>query len=433
MKGIKELRIPTFFSMQQIKMFWYVLALFSFAYELPLIVISNFDKINPRLFDIVFLASLFIFGNDITKDIKNNKIIHVWKCLLIVMTVCVGFYMFFLPIRVSVYSIYYFFTYVEGYVVLKIMYQYRHLVTFRQVENIFILSGLFVALYSIPQYLSTEVTFVTLADGKTVAIPPGWIFGPYTSTYFSLAQVVPIYSLFALHRLLYVKGLAQKVKYVCILLFISFPALCSGSRTALFLVLTTMVIYLIITRHTSILVMIGVVCSASLAFIAINSDNSITTILADKSTTISRAESMAEFNSLDSRMDVSKIFHYNEYDYKALMPFIGGGYYVSPINGNYRVGYGTHNNYLFAFEQFGILGLLLFLSLLYICLKYSFRNRFDNPVSAICFAFILSLVIVGVAGQTFWRGFSTGNINNLILYIMAIGCNTNTGFRQKQA
>lgn len=108
------------------------------------------------------------------------------------------------------------------------------------------------------------------------------------------------------------------------------------------------------------------------------------------------------------------------------MPVVGSGFYVSPVKDHYRIGYGFHNNYIFAFEQMGVMGLILFLSLLFRVLKESFRIRSKNDIGAIMFSFTTVLCFANMTGQIFWQGFGTCDMNTLIIYLMTLSVEYNS-------
>lgn len=402
-----------------IRLYWAILLLFSFSYELPIISISNIDKFSLRLFDIVFILGLFIFRNSILWRI-NNKIVRKWETIVFFMTICVIIYSFMLPLKISLFSFYYLWKYVQGILVVRMFYLCRDQISFSMLKVIFIIMGVFISVYSLPQYFSVTPTNVQLVTGESITLPPGSIIGPYNTTYFALAQVVPICSLFALYSLINSKNLRNFFLNFLLWAFVSYPALTCGSRTALFLWLFSTFFLFIITRKFNYF--IGLSLSLVLGLIILSQINgkNIEDYLMENSYTFSRDEQLENTSgSISSRIFYYKDFDMSKYDYGILMPLIGSGFYISPIEGKYRIGYGFHNNYIFAFEQLGFLGLVLFLIFLFTYIS-SYRKCRSNFLFVVFFPFVLALSIVSFSGQSFWRGFGTGNINTLIVLLMAL-------------
>ena len=135
-------------------------------------------------------------------------------------------------------------------------------------------------------------------------------------------------------------------------------------------------------------------------------------------------------NSLEARLLKFTEFKLASYMWNgAPVPFIGAGFYVAPVYDSgfakYRVGYGFHNAYLFAFEQGGAAALVLFIAFLISCWQYLGRARRSlsgaavDFVNAITAVFVATLVIAMV-GHGFWFG-STMHFSFylLTLYLIA--------------
>ena len=339
------------------------------------------------------------------------------------MCFCVACYAFVMPIRYEVFSIYYLWKYIEGLATIRMFLLCKDSISFKTIQKVFILMGLFIAFYSLPQAISKEDFTVELAEGSFVTYPGGTIIGPYSTTYFALAQVVPICSLFALHKFISTPRTIRSVTDLLIWLFVSYPAVFCGSRTALVLWLLSSVIFLIVKRRVATLVAIVGFSFVSIFFLSVYKGESVENLLIENNRTLSRSAEIesadASTSSLSSRVEMYKSFQLEKYDYATLLPLIGSGFYVSPFDGRYRIGYGFHNNYVFAFEQTGIVGLLLFIYLLITVLRTSYKNRnFWN--ASIVFAFTAALVVVSMTGQTFWRGFGNCNVNSLIVLLMCL-------------
>jgi len=174
-----------------------------------------------------------------------------------------------------------------------------------------------------------------------------------------------------------------------------------------------------------------IILSSLLAvFIIYNSE----LLMNDEFQTIQRLESMEEtdFNSIQARITNFLNFDITSYEEGGiLMPFIGGGFYVAPVNGNFRIDYGVHNIFLFSFEQAGLLGFILFISVLITSnrqlrkgIKLFKKNKgVEFIFLTAVFSYFIASLIIGIAGHTFWRGFATNNMNTLRLAILIIASN----------
>lgn len=143
-------------------------------------------------------------------------------------------------------------------------------------------------------------------------------------------------------------------------------------------------------------------------------------------------------DNISSRLTHFESFGVKNYDMVDYLPFFGGGFYVCPVNGNYRIGYGTHNIFLFPFEQAGVIGFVLFIIFIVIVIKSLKSAIKKTNKESIEYLFILAilsyfiaLLIGGVAGHTFWRGFATDNINSLKILVLMVA--TSTIFKLKNS
>lgn len=404
-----------------LKRLWPILLLISFAYELPFLKFSGIDRFNLRLFDVCFILGLFIFGNKIFRPAKN-LIVKIWEYIVLWMIVCVTCYFLINPVMYSFFSAFYLWKYIEGLLVVRMFFLCKDYITIKDIQNIFIWVGLFIALYSIPQYMNKDFFQIELAEGHPIIYPPGTILGPYNTTYFALAQIVPICSLFTLFKIIEARGIIRVIAYGLLFLFISFPALCCGSRTALVFWFFSLIGLLIYKKKILEIIILCVFGFISLTAISFYQNLSLEQFLLKNSYTLSRSQELEDSNessSVRQRVLMGATYELSKYDNSVLLPILGGGFYVAPIEGKYRVGYGAHNNYVFALEQMGIVGLALFLYFLFKFLVLAKRNK-SNMIALIMVSYIFSLLFVGFSGQTFWRGFGNGNINTLLILLMAL-------------
>lgn len=404
---------------ENMRKFWFIGMICSFAYELPIFMISNLDKANPRLFDLFFIVGIFLFNKEILWK-PDNKIARGWEILVFWMVVCAVIWsLFFLPSTIAPFSIYYVSKYVEGVLVVRMVLLCKDEIrNTKLISNLIILMGVFVALYSIPQYLNETARVVEYAPGKTFTLAAGTITGPFNSTYFHIAQFTPLSFIVCFQRFMQSENIKQKIFFLSTSLFISWPSFFSGSRTFLFLFL--LVLFLICLLNVKKL-FIGLIVIIFIFTFSELTMSKMTNIF-ENSYTFSRMESMEDGNnSLDSRLNWFKSFNMDVYEHGGIsMPFIGAGFYVASVNGFYRIGYGFHNNYIFAFEQIGLIGLLIWLFWSYSSLRLIWANRNDNILASPLFVYYISLLIIGITGQIFWRGFGNANMNTFIIIMMVL-------------
>lgn len=409
---------------KKILILWFLFLLASFAYEKPIFIISNMDRINPRLFDIATILALFILP--FTKSIRlQNPIFLKYKYLLIWFGVCVIFSLLIygFPFEINSYILFYYFKYLQELFVLwvasKILMEFIPLKwTFR----IFILSGLFVFLYSIYEFNYGMVGEIEFAPGKFVMKPPGVIWGPFGNTYFQIANYLPFLFIITYGFATLYKGTKRILLYLCSG-FIAWPLFFTGSRTGLALLLISLAVFLLVRYriYYSIWVVVFISLLAITFFTIFNNQNI---------QTLDRLEGMEnnENNSIISRITLFEEFQIDSYaEDGILLPLFGGGFYVAPANGNFRIGYGFHNIYVFAFEQAGLIGFILFIALLrksYKILREGLKYFKPNKRSleyvfiATVFSYFIAEIITGFAGHTFWRGFATNNFNTLRILIL---------------
>ena len=407
--------------------FWFVLLLLSFAYEKPILIVSSIDRINPRLFDLVTLLGIFVLP--FTKQIgKVNEIFKKWYSLVIWFGIStllsVTVYQF--SNEINIFSFFYYFKYLQELFVLFVA--ARILSEGIKIEIIlktFLISGIFIIFYSYYEYNFGNYGVVEYAPGKYTNKPEGVVWGPFGNTYFQIANFLPLISILILVFSINKKGFERKIiRFISILTII--PLLYTGSRTGIGLVALTFLIYFYFSIRSF---KFRYVITLIILFFTIDSINS--DIKIEQIQTINRLEEMEtnENNSIASRILLFQefdIFSYeNNGDY---VPYIGAGFYVAPINGNYRIGYGFHNIYLFTIEQSGLIGLFLFLIFIKQSISslkkrmsyYKNKNNLMYSFTAAIFCFFVAEMILGIAGHTFWRGFATNNMNTLRILVLII-------------
>jgi hypothetical protein len=99
---------------------WLLALVLSFCYERPLAELSPYDRINPRLFDLVFLVglALLLFSRH-RAPLRLSKPLRVWAALVLWFCICAVIYtIFLLPIEQGMFSLFFAGRYVQGLVVL---------------------------------------------------------------------------------------------------------------------------------------------------------------------------------------------------------------------------------------------------------------------------------------------------------------------------
>jgi O-antigen ligase len=405
---------------------WVFLLFFSFAYEKPLLIISSLDKVNPRLFDLVLFFGLFFL---LKHPIKyNNRIFKLWSYIIFWFTFCcfLGLVIFSFPINVKQLMIYFLFEYYKGlFIILIFLTIPKNQDTLKSVILGIIVGGLFVSAYCVYEF-TTGVTEVLLTEGKSLIKPAGMVWGPYIGSYFEIAVYLPFAITISLVTSLYLKG-KNKILLLTLTIFMSWPIFFTGSRTAIFLFLLCLIIISIFSIKKSF----SVILSFTIIIIMLSSFTNYLDFIYKGNETIDRLQRFEsgkqEFNSVSSRLSILTQHDIYLYDEATLLPLIGGGFYVVPMEGKYRVGYGIHNIFLFPLEQSGIIGLILFIIFVYITfsvlwkgLRLIDKNKLEYWFVLGVLVYFVASLLIGLAGHTFWRGFTTYNFNTLRILSLVI-------------
>ena len=218
---------------------WIWALFFSFAYEKQVFNLTAFNRFNPRLFDFVIIAGLFIVFTQPTSTFIKNSVFNAWKQIIIWFTICAIVSLVFYPFPADkkFFILYYLFEYYKGILVfwifIKIPTKYYNLNT---IVNAIISGGIFVAFYSIYELFGGVQHIIKIGD-KVFNVTSGLIWGPYTSSYFEIANYLPLVFAISFARVLYFKW--KNIYQILITIFISWPLFFTGSRTAIGLLLLT--------------------------------------------------------------------------------------------------------------------------------------------------------------------------------------------------
>ena len=405
---------------------WLVCLFLSFAHERPILILSSMDRINPRLFDVmVFLGVVFVLPG-----LKKNtqllpSLFIIWSTIVGAFTFFAIFYsLFLLPVEYAKYSLFFAGKYLEGLLAIYIALQIPLTPAKKRVLHwMIVIGGVYVAAYCLVGG-GTGAGRIEIAPGKYVTYFNKVLTGPLGYNYLHLAQFSSLCAVFAI-SILSRKSFSRKWLLVGVACFIAWPLLYSGSRSGLVLLALGVITLFCLSRslRRSVLPALVFVVGFSLLMFASSYEK-----ISSESTTLSRFSSAeGGHNSVVSRLGVSSSFSLERYKWGSIMPVVGGGFYVAPtIHGNvdkYRVGYGTHNTYLFAFEQGGIVVFVLFLFFLYSSFSRLFMVRkygtpIDKEFASAVLAYLAASLVVFMVGQTFWQGFGSVNFNTFIVLIV---------------
>jgi hypothetical protein len=409
---------------------WLWLLFFSFAYEFPLVELTSFDRVNPRLFDIAMIFGIFLLFK--SGKIVLNKIFKIWLWLIAWFTVCVIFGLFFYsyPLEINSYMVYFLIEYYKGVVVVLIFLSIPYKkYNFNDIIFPLVIGGIFVAIYSIFES-SSATTEVLISGGKIVGKASYAIWGPFGgATYFELANFLPLV-VGILYSMSLTKSGFQSLFLLTLTIFVSWPSLFSGSRTSLFLAI--LVVLLVSVQNIkkglkglSKLLLLLIVFELSANLFSNSSFGENEAI--DRAQSFERSDTTASHNSIKDRFLQLTNFPLQRYD-QDLTALFGAGFYVAPIDGRFRIGYGIHNIYLFPLEQAGIVAFLIFVYFLYSInkifiesikiMKSSFKEYYF--IIAVK-AYFYSMLVAGLFGShIFWRGFNTNNHNTLKILLFVI-------------
>lgn len=412
--------------------FWFYGLLLSFSYELPIINITSFDRLNPRLYDFFSFFGLFIVLPLIWQIKSHNPIYRAWKYIVIWFSLCAisGLFLYSFPSQIELFSIFFAFKYFQDllnlWLIVKIL--RTSWVTLRGTILCLITGGIFVAIYSLFEYNSGNYGEIEYMPGKFIMKPEGYIWGPFGNSYFQIANYIPLVFIITFtYSLIQVK--IKKLFFIVLSLFLAWPILFCGSRTALALFFITILVFFTLyfiklNRYFIKIIPVFILLLTGTYYL-------FSTVSSEKLTTLKRMENLEtdeSANDIEDRIALFQNFNLDHYEKEGLfVPLVGGGFYVAPKDGIYRIGYGFHNIYLFALEQAGLIGLILFLIFIAITLKKLLTFQKGQQLLTYEKLFILAIssyfigqLIIGISGHTFWSGFGTNNFNSLRLIVLVV-------------
>lgn len=407
---------------------WLCGLILSFAYERPLWYATPYDRTNPRLFDVMVILGVVTVLPKLRRGVKLPVPFKIWAVLVAWFAFCaIVWATGFLPWEYGKFSLFFAGKYAVGILVLYMAVQIPWSPRRKQViQLLLVIGGVLVALYCIPEYYrgSSEVM---VRQNLIVRTGKGVLTGPFGASYFELAQYSALSFAFSLTYFLSLRSKLLRFGGLMVAVFIGWPLLFSGARTGLGLGLVTIVVLYVLNKSVRKALLI-VVLAFSLFIVGISYQRFSEAL--ESATTIERLEGMKRNdNTITARVTNILNFPFSSYKAGYLLPVIGGGFYVAPrdlgTGWTYRVDYGYHDIYWFAFEQAGILGLFLFLYFLVRYLKrikscLSAGEGAEIQFSSAAFAYMVASLVAGIGGHNFWEGFGSGNFNTGLLLVLLI-------------
>lgn len=386
----------------------------SFCYELPLIEITNYDRLNPRLVDVMTIIAFFFTG---WKRNKKNKLLRAWEILTIIfVVVALISFVALLPLNYGYFSLFFAIKYIETLIGLYILtgfnWQNHHI---DKLLRFFCYGIIFAGTWGLLQLLGIIGSERYLPNGELLTLRPGIVLATFGVTYFHSGVMGALgcgIALLLLER--------KAISLPMFLLAFSaslFLATFSGSRGALGMAVIIIAIMVIRNRRLLLYAFIAAIIAAT---------SGVATLVQDHSATSERFDRTTESNTVAERLGANYFRLFGEtIDYHGVkLLFVGGGFYAVPMpdeNGNrkYRVSYGFHNIYFFAIEQAGLLAFFALLNFFFLAIKHALKNR-KNGYASCGFAIIVGIMLIGWTGQIFLHGFGTENMVTFQVFLIII-------------
>jgi len=406
------------------------LLVMSFAYELPLINISRFDRLNPRLFDVsagVFVMYWLFAGRKRGWRLRLRvPVVWPWFWVTLFFGLATLFSVFWIPYDTYLYSIFFFLKYLEAFIVVLIFASipFSNEVK-RKLVWVALLGGAWVSFYALLQYFGIVSTQRFLPTGKEIALFEKGIYSTLGVTYFHVGMFGVLSCLIGFALFVSSTNYRDKILALLLTLLCFVPAMISGSKAGLLGLGIALILIMMQREYRSrfgayILVLL-VVAGGYLFY-----TKSVARQRLEEGSGGKPAQRL--LMGFESLRDI--------YEYHGpRMLAVGGGFYVVPATPRmggkpkYRVGYGNHNIFLFPLEQAGIgafiaaIGLWVSVAIgLWRRVRRSARDSLDGAFAASMRCYFITLMIVGIAGQVFFLGFGTEHftVYQLLLFILAI-------------
>lgn len=426
---------------------WLYGVLLSLSYEHPIILVAGMDRASPRLFDIfACLGAVFILPT-LRGRTRLPSSFWFWGVLVFYFSLCAMFWASFLvPFEYGRFSLFYAFKYGEGLVVVFIALCIPlNALQKRRLMWVITIGGVFVGLYALHEYFSVSRYRLIISEEKITYVSKGTLLGPLGYTYLHIASFSSMAFLMTLSLCRQLRGSRRWLMYG-IAMFVMWPTLFCGSRTAVALVALGLPLFFLLRKgvgKTALVLLfvvgvMGVFVSGKVARPDV--------IEADANLTMQRVMAFEDgdafddlkHNSVMDRMLAFQHFDMSSYLWGGVsMPLIGAGFYIAPTEDpytkerHYRVGYGFHNAYVFAFEQGGMIAFFLYLSFLFATYKQLNKmrrshNMADADFATGAMAFFVPMLIVDMTGGIFWLNVGTVNLNMFLLLIFFLASKSST-------
>jgi hypothetical protein len=410
----------------------------SFCYELPLLGLTAFYRVNPRLFDVVSVLGLLVLPG--LRRTSLPPVFRRWAYLVAWYVVCALVWtVLWLPWEgVAWYTVFFAGRYVQGlfaiYLAASMPLDARQK---RILHYLAVAGGVFVALYAIPEYLAGG-SLRPLTDQKELLFREGSLFSSLGTTYFHVAAFSTVSCAIAMSLAACTKQPLFRWLAFAVALFCAWPAVFCGSRAGLLgaaLVVVFSFLFIRELRTKAIALALVVFLAFSLGLIR----QSTIERLQESSLSLTRLSELEESESPYSIAGRSWILRRQGFDILAPVtqyewqgwrwPVFGAGFYVAPVirDGElfYRIGYGIHNVYAFSLEQGGVPGLVLFLLFLVACLRELWRMSKrpaseDRAFALGMWVFLLALLPIAWGGEVFWQGSGTENLNTYLVLLFTL-------------
>ena len=385
--------------------FWCGLLLLSLSYELPLYEVTSYDRLNPRLFDVVLvLAAVFSGWRLRIKD----AFVGSWLAVTLSFVLIGGLsFLFLLPDDYRFFSLFYAIKYIEIMLFLLIIsgfdWSREQIVT---LIKCFVAGVAFAGAWGILQKLGLLPTERYLPSGELINVSQGAILSTYGPTYFHAGIMGAMGATAALA--LRMENRLSWLWFVPLFSLSVFLAVFAGSRAglALFLFAAGLALF-----RRSLYVVLGIVVVTLLLLLP-----GVLDYLLGESITVQRIVDTEHANSVEGRISLGTLGQLARLiDYHGAGIFLyGGGFYAVPmpdLSGlvRYRVGYGIHNIHLFPLEQAGIMGFLACMTFWVVALSKAWRARVGS-LGASGLSLLVGIAVIGWAGQIFFLGFGTENM-----------------------
>ncbi len=379
------------------------LLVFSFCYELPLIELTQYDRFNPRLVDIMTVIAV-IFTR--WKRNKHNKILRVWEYMtaFFVFSAFISF-LLLLPRDYGYYSIFFAGKYIETlfgiWVLTGFNWQSHHI---EKMFRFFCYGMIVAGIWGILQYLSILPKERYLPTGAQIITQENVIFATFGITYFHSGMMGAMGA--GINIALLQRKAINKIIFGLSFSCCAFLALFSGSRAGL----------------AALIIIVGIMVSRSFKSIAVAGIMALLLSIVgfyeffqNNSLTAARLTGSPQHNTVENRIGADYIGLFKQIsNYHGPKIFLfGGGFYAVPQETakgiKYRVGYGFHNIHFFTLEQAGIGPFLLAFYFWYITIKHGYKQRKDS-FGRCGLAIAATIALLGWTGQIFYHGFGTENM-----------------------